>query len=198
MKKMLILGALSMLMGPAANATLFNYAVYETGSVSTTSYGPGTTVGTGTAQLDDSTGILTISMATQLQIPAAAVITNVTTTTAIAGTLSGPALTPTMSPVSGFPASSVTYTSCVDLGLPVPCTYIALNVAGPMASITDPILFDNNPGGSTSIVTGEVLAGGLAFGINSFTLTTVPEPGTLLLIGSGVIGLGAFGRKRAA
>jgi hypothetical protein len=30
------------------------------------------------------------------------------------------------------------------------------------------------------------------------TLTFVPEPGTLLLLGAGVMGLGAFGRKRAA
>jgi len=197
MKKLLLIGALVLLMAPGANASLVqSYIVFISGGVATQTLGPGFISGTGTASLDSS-GVLSMTSAQNIFLPGLPVNVSLTGNQSISGTLGGASPLDTLSGATG----TDTITSCSDdFGNFVCGTYInpTIGIPNPFGAVTNPIAFDNNAGGTTVFQTTESLIAGSAIATTTWTLTAVPEPGTLLLIGSGVIGLGAFGRKRAA
>ena len=70
------------------------------------------------------------------------------------------------------------------------------SAAGGLSAIKDTILITLNLSGSDGDLLKFIEDGNVVISFGSPTATSVPEPSTLLLLGSGLIGLGILGRKR--
>lgn len=144
----------------------------------------GTGTGSGSALLG-SGGVLSIDIAETLDIfDNGAFQSNVTFTNTyqISGSLSGASLTGTSGTVTG--------TACqynfgpVDL-----CAVWVPGFTTALPAVDDPIIFDLAAAGQTSFAASN------PFQTSQFTLTTVPEPTTALLLMAGMLGLANWPRR---
>jgi len=112
-----------------------------------------------------------------------------------------------MAVVAGLPVTvigAVWNNLGVNATTPTKTLKIQKAAAGIPITITVTAFDKRTPGGAGTLqlvapVNAKLAAGGLGIlpVVGVLTLQFVPEPGTLLLVGSGIVGLVAFGRKRA-
>jgi hypothetical protein len=191
MKKLLLIGALALFMAPTANAVLQAYDVTISGTL-TTSFGPGTVTGGGTATLDAATGILLFNTTLTATIPAAAAVSVVDVSGDITGSLSVNGIPTTMT--GGVGTDQID--TCADFGVTPVCSFIVLGLPAAMTSVSSPIVFQDPSINWTFFQTSELFASGAATADLNWTLT--PEPGTAFLLVSGLAGLAGFGRRQRA
>ena len=184
--------ALALAGGAANAATIGTFDVSMSGTIS----GPvsGTFDGSGTGTLDDS-GTLTLNYSSHSTTS----YTDMTTdnTDVFSGTWDG---VNTLSGTSGTTTSN----SCQNNGGAINgCNYLTTGQTNSYDSVSDPIVFDLNMGGTTTFEASRTDSSTGAVSDMNFTLNTtsanvspVPLPAAAWLFGSSLVGLGGVCRRR--